>query len=165
MTSGPNPFVTGRAVITAGVVLFVTCAAAQDAPQAPANPPPRANVQPGMLESAGRWFTQSFSRLGTNVDGAREAARGAADAAREAVARWPKSQVVSGRVRCEPAPNRAPDCHAAAASLCKDKGFASGASLDIQSARKCPARVWLSGRPAEGGECETQAFVTRAVCQ
>src|SRR5688500_3378280 len=113
MTSGPKPSVIGCALRAAGAVLFVTCAAAQDAPPAPADALPRANYQSGMLESAGRWFTQSFSRLGANVEGAREAAKGATDAARATVARWPKSQVISGRVRCEPAPNRAPDCHAA----------------------------------------------------
>jgi hypothetical protein len=38
-------------------------------------------------------------------------------------------------------------------------------SLDTQSAQKCPARVWLSGRLPAENECPLETFVTRAVCQ
>jgi hypothetical protein len=62
------------------------------------------------------------------------------------------------------APNGAPDCIAAAITLCKGKGFAGGTSADMTTADVCPAQVYLSGR--SGGEgCHTETFVSRAVCQ
>jgi hypothetical protein len=139
-----------------------------------------------MLDSVGRWFKDSFRRFSSNVEGARDsfsalgdraggAAKDAADAAKDAaaaakdatdaLARLPNARVVEGRARCTVAANGAPDCRRAAEAVCKSKGFGSGSSLDIQSAQKCSARVWLSGRPPESGDCEMESFVTRAVCQ
>jgi hypothetical protein len=195
MTSGAKAFLpTGlpRQALAAAagsmLLLFSLAAAAQESRPA-ANPPARAAAsahQPGPLDSVGRWFKDSFNRLGSNVQGARDtlgglgerasgaakeaagAARQATDAAKDAadaVVRLPNSRVVEARARCTIAANGAPDCRQAAASVCKAKGFGSGSSLDIQSAHKCPARVWLSGRSPEPGDCETEAFVTRAVCQ
>ncbi len=170
------------------LLLFSPAAAAQESRPA-ANPSARETApayQPGMLDSVGRWFKQSYDRLGSNAQGARDtlgglgerasgAAKEAAGAARQAtaaakdaadaVARLPSARVVEARARCTIAANGAPDCRQAAASVCQAKGFGSGSSLDIQSAQKCPARVWLSGRPPEPGDCEVQSFVTRAVCQ
>ncbi len=143
-----------------------------------------------MLESIGNWFKNSFDRMNSGIQdargtigelgdratgaakGAADAAKDAADAAREAakdaagaVARLPGARVISGRERCAVAANGAPDCRAAAEAVCRGKGFASGSSLDIQSAQKCPARVWLSGRSSDPGECQIESFVTRAMCQ
>lgn len=159
-------FLPARCALAAGaILLFAGLAAAQETtPAPPANPPaPARNYEPGMLEAVGRWFTDSFNRTG-----AKEAAQGAADAAKgaaDAVARLPNARVVDGRVRCATAPNGAPDCRSAAESVCKAKGFGSGSSLDIQATQKCPARVWLSGRAPDPGECEAQAYLVRAVCQ
>ena len=92
----------------------------------------------------------------------------ATDAAKDAagtVARIPATRVVAGRQKCERAPNGGPDCQAAAEALCRAKGLAGGRSLDIQSAQSCPAQVWLSAREPQPGECATDSFVTRAVCQ
>jgi hypothetical protein len=173
--------------VIVGCVLLLSGlpAAAQDANP---NPPARAAApaaQPGMLESMGRWFKDSYDRLSSNVEGARDsfsalgdraggAARDAADAAKDAAAtakdatdalvRLPNARVVEGRARCTMAANGAPDCRQAAEAVCKGKGFGSGSSLDIQSSQKCSARVWLS-RSREPGDCETQSFVTRAMCQ
>jgi hypothetical protein len=171
------------------LLLFSLAAAAQES--RPATKPAAreaapAAYQPGMLDRVGRWLKDSYNRLGSNAEGARDtlgglgertggaakeaagAARQATDAAKEAadvVVRLPKARVVEVRARCIIAANGAPDCRQAAASVCKAKGFDSGSSLDIQSAQKCPARVWLSGRSPEPGDCEVQSFVTRAVCQ
>jgi hypothetical protein len=73
--------------------------------------------------------------------------------------------IVTGRERCAAAANGAPDCRSAADAACRAKGFASGKSLDTQSAQKCPARVWLSGRLPADGDCQLETFVTRSVCQ
>jgi len=147
-----------------------------------------------MLESIGRWFQDSFNRLKSDVrdargtlkdlggrasstakeaadvakgaaKGAAEAAKGAAKDAADTVARLPHARVVDGRERCTIAANGAPDCRAAAEAVCRSKGFGSGTSLDIQSAQKCPARIWFSGRSPESGECPVESFVTRAMCQ
>jgi hypothetical protein len=174
------------AVAGAMLVLFSLAAAAQDnKPSPPAREAAPAS-QPGMLDSVGRWFKDSFRRFSSNVEGARDsfsamgdraggAAKDAADAAKDAaaaakdatdaLARLPNARVVDGRARCTVAANGAPDCRRAAEAVCKSKGFGSGSSLDIQSAQKCSARVWLSGRPPDPGDCEMESFVTRAVCQ
>lgn len=174
------------AVAGAMLLLFSLAAAAQDAKP---NPPAREAApaaQPGMLDSVGRWFKDSFGRFSSNVEAARDsfsglgdrasgAAKDATDAAKDAaaaakdaadaLARLPNARVVEARARCTVATNGAPDCRRAAEGVCKAKGFASGSSLEIQSAQKCPARVWLSRRPPEPGDCEMQSFVIRAVCQ
>jgi uncharacterized protein YjbJ (UPF0337 family) len=203
MTSGLQassligPRARGIAVAAgAAILLFSLAAAAQETrPAPPARPPaPARTYDPGMLDSVGQWFKDSFNRLGSSVEGARDtfgglgerasgaakdaagvakgavqdAAKGTADAAKgaaDAVARLPGARVVEGRARCEVADNGAPDCRAAAEAVCRGKGFGSGSSLDIQSTQKCPARVWISGRAPEPGDCEKQSFVTRAMCQ
>jgi hypothetical protein len=104
-----------------------------------------------------------------------ELPRGFAKGAIDAVTRLPAtvglpqvglpSSMVTGRARCIAAANGAPDCLAATEALCKSKGFTAGNSLDIQSAQRCKAHVWLSGRAAEPTDCTTESFVTRAVCR
>ena len=104
-----------------------------------------------------------------------EVPRGIAKGAIDAVTRLPAtvglpqvglpSSMVTGRERCAAAANGAPDCVAATEALCRSKGFAAGNSLDIQSAQRCKAHVWLSGRTSEPSDCTTESFVTRAVCR
>ena len=81
-----------------------------------------------------------------------------------AVVRLPNTWVIDGRERCLMAPNGAPDCLAATERMCKRKGYTTGRSLDIQTAQKCPAEVWI-GRSSKDTACTPEAFVTRAVCQ
>jgi hypothetical protein len=104
-----------------------------------------------------------------------EVPRGFAKGAIDAVTRLPAtvglpqvglpSSLVTGRTRCVAAANGAPDCLAATEALCKSKGFTAGNSLDIQSAQRCKAHVWLSGRAGEPTDCTTESFVTRAMCR
>lgn len=75
------------------------------------------------------------------------------------------TSVATGRVVCKVAANGAPDCKAAADKLCQSKGFTSGNSIESDAAESCPARVLMSGRPPEPGECRTDNYVTRALCQ
>jgi len=86
-------------------------------------------------------------------------------AAKDAVIGLPGARAQNGRERCAPADNGAPDCQAAAATLCRGKGFQTGKSLDTQSEQKCPAKVFLEGRTPNNTECPTTIFVTRAMCQ
>jgi hypothetical protein len=159
----------------------------------PATAPPNAGYQPGFIDAFGRLIGESAAKLNSQIkstnetlgnlgnkttDAAKDAIGTAKDAigtAKDAVGTakdaagalvgLPSARIVTGRERCAAAANGAPDCRAAADAACRGKGFASGKILDTQSAQKCPARVWLSGRfPAEG-DCQLETFVTRAVCQ
>jgi hypothetical protein len=96
--------------------------------------------------------------------GVSDAATGAAKGAADSVVRLPGTRLISGRERCAMAPNGAPDCRAAASALCKANGFGQGNSVDMQSAEKCPARVYISGRQSPG-DCSIEHFVTSAMCQ
>jgi hypothetical protein len=166
---------------TAGIVLLLAQAApGQERQAAPDNAAtqtrPRASA-PGLLHALGRWFDESLANIGLNDthgplgDAAArtgEAAKDAADAAMgaaEVVVRLPSTRIVTARQRCDLAGNGAPDCQAAANTVCRSKGFWSGRSVDIESAQKCPAQVWLSRRSPAPGECALETFVTRAICQ
>ena len=76
-------------------------------------------------------------------DAAKTTVEGAKDAA-GAVARIPTARAVSGHEKCQVAPNGAPDCVAAASTMCKAKGFESGKSLDMTTAEVCPPKVYMS---------------------
>jgi hypothetical protein len=153
--------------------------------------PPRANYQPGFIDAFGRFIGDSASKLNSRVnsqlkstnetlgnlgsqttgaakdaaEGAAQAAVGTAKQAAGAIIGLPSQHIVTGRERCAAAANGAPDCRTAADAACRAKGFAAGKSLDTQSAEKCPARVWLSGRLPADGDCQLETFVTRSVCQ
>lgn len=147
---------------------------AQPAPTPPA-PPAALPTPPEVLGAIGRFLDQSINNVGAGVKGAGDALGGASDAATDiakgvgdaagTVARLPLSNIVSGRAVCVAEPNRSPDCAAASVALCKSKGFATGASMDITTSRKCPARVWLEKREPVEGECVDEAFVSKAICQ
>ncbi len=128
--------------------------------------------QGGFFGTIGRWFDDSLAGLQSTLKGTRDQfetfggqATGIAKDAAGAVTKIPVATVVIGRERCETAPNGAPDCRNAVAALCRTKGFEQGRSLDVSTAQKCPAQVWLSGRQANPSECTDESFVTRAMCQ
>jgi hypothetical protein len=97
------------------------------------------------------------------AQGVSNAATGAAKGAADAVTRPLTTRFANGRERCVVAGNGAPDCRAAAEHLCKTAGYVGGSSVDMQSAEKCPARVYLVGR--QPGDCSMEHYVTRAMCQ
>ena len=166
-------------------------AAPPDAAPAQTQPAPSAlpsglPTPPEVIGAIGRFIDQSITNVGdgvanvgagvgAGVKGAGETLGGATSAAGDlakgvtdaagTVARLPLSNVVSGRERCVIAPNGAPDCVMASTALCKANGFARGNSLDITSARKCPASAWLQGRGPSDAECVNESFVARAICQ
>jgi hypothetical protein len=171
------------------VMLFLVAlpSFAQNAPPASPAPPPPA-YRPGMLDSVGRWFKDSYNYISGNVEGARNtmggigeragsaakdaanaatsAASNAATAAKDAtvgaVGSLPGTRVVNGKERCDSAPNGAPDCRHAAEAVCRAKGFTAGSSLDIQSAKDCPTEAYIR---RDTRECKVASFVVRAVCQ
>jgi hypothetical protein len=135
--------------------------------------------RPGFIDAFGRFIGDSAATLNSQISHAHEAlgdigtqtgaaAKGAIDKAKgaaDALIGLPNARIVSSREACTNAPNGAPDCRAAADTMCRAKGFAFGKSLDTQTTRNCPARVWLSGRFPNDSECALETFVTRAVCQ
>ncbi len=149
-----------------GIMLLSALAAAQDASTAPK---PREDL--GLFGNIGRWFDETFHDAGKNVQNfgheagiaAKTTVHTAKDAA-DAVVRIPGARVITGHEKCRDAPNGAPDCVAAAMTICKAKGFESGKSLDMTTAEVCPAKVLLSGR-SSGSECRDETFVSRALCQ
>lgn len=125
---------------------------------------------------------QKFDEIGSNAaqtgktigdkasdvgKGAADVGKGAADATKgavEAIVKLPNARVISGRESCAVAANGAPDCQAAAETLCRKQGFGTGKSMDFTSAEQCPARVWISGRQGDE-QCTTVTFISRAMCQ
>ncbi len=138
----------------------------QPPPQLPGPPPapavpPRGN--PGLVEEIGKLFKGPPA---LTLPSPREALDGLNAGTQDAAGRLkqmaPAAQtMVSGRTLCPAAANGAPDCKAAADQLCKGNGFREGRGVDIESAQKCSAKAYFSGRTA----CQTEYFVTRAVCQ
>jgi hypothetical protein len=156
------------------VILMSALAVAQDAPA----PEQKSNDGGGFLAAVSRWFKDQGASVNSSFESARKKVEGmsrdAGDAAKTtvegakdaagAVARIPAARAVSGHEKCQLAPNGAPDCVAAASTMCKAKGFESGKSLDMTTAEVCPAKVYMSGR-STGPECSTETFVSRAFCQ
>jgi hypothetical protein len=136
------------------------------------NPTANPAFRPGFVDVFGRWLEQGASKLKSDMQGAQDKAdqlgtraREAAKEATGAVGALPSARPVTARERCVAAQNGAPDCLAAAVTLCRGKGFQTGKSLDTQSEQKCPSKVFLEGRAPNNTECPTEIFVTRAMCQ
>ena len=161
-------------LFAAALVMVSAMAMAQDAARSSGSKGESENV----FQSIGRWFEEqgdkissAFKDAGKNVENfgheAGVAARTTVDSAKDAadaVVRIPSARVISGHEKCKNAPNGAPDCVAAASSLCRAKGFESGKSVDMTTAEVCSAQVYLSGRNSGPG-CRTETFVSRALCQ
>lgn len=140
----------------------------QQAPAQPGpapSPPERSN--PGLVEEIGKLLKDSASGLrstlpspGQALEGLNSGARDATDSLKR-IATPSGQTMASGRTLCPPAANGAPDCKRGADQLCKEKGYAEGRSVDIESTQKCSAKSYFSGQ----GACRTENFVTRAVCQ
>ena len=166
------------ALVAACVVLLAVSVLAQevrppsDIPIA-ANPAESAPLpRPGFADAIGRWFDEGTTKFKSSLQGAQHSfdqfadqTRDAASDATGAVMGLPNTRIVPVRERCAVAGNGGPDCQAAATAACRGKGFSTGKSLDTQSEQKCPAQVLLTGRAPNDGECKTETFVTRALCQ
>jgi hypothetical protein len=151
----------------------------QLAPQAESAAPPPPKKE-GFFDALGKWWDQSaadfdanLKKMKSDIEAAnernakalREATQGAATAtkeATEALSKLPVTRVVEGRERCALAPNGSPDCGPAAEQICKAKGFKTGQSANIESARKCSARALLTRNEQD---CTNETIVTRAACQ
>ena len=73
--------------------------------------------------------------------------------------------MVTGRAACVVSANGAPDCKAGAEKLCQSKGYKDGKSLDTDAVEKCSPKVYIPGRKRQPGDCKTESFVIKALCQ
>ena len=118
------------------------------------------------MEELGKLLKDSASHLSSSWKGSQKTLEDLNTKTKDATESLTRVQsVITGRTACPMTANGAPDCVVAAEQLCKGKGFKTGKSVDIETAEKCSAKVYLSGRTGAPGECRTENFVTRAICQ
>jgi hypothetical protein len=139
---------------------------------APSPPAPAQEDNPGLINELGKLWEKSKSMLPTlqspqeTIEDLNARARDATKDAGESLSRLAKpSLMVTGRMGCPVSSNGAPDCKAGADKLCQSKGYKEGKSLDTDAAEKCSAKVYLPGHKREPGDCRTENYVTRALCQ
>lgn len=153
-------------------------------------PQPQPAGRPGFLHQLKVWWDDSawffdqgikgtrgaFDNLGQKSgDTAKNAASIAEDAMKKtldvgkdaatAIEKLPNTRVMTLRELCEKAPNGAPDCEAAAAKGCRNRGFSGGHPLDVRSAENCDLAALRAGKSPGRNECPVDTVVTRAICQ
>jgi hypothetical protein len=157
-------------------------------PPQPQPPPPSAALpapapeKHGFFDDLARWWHNSTADFNAKLkeqqsklddfnkksaDAAKDAAAATQQAmknAADAVARLPTAKVIEIQAPCAIAGNGAADCASAAANACKGKGFAEGQPLDVRTAEKCSASLWLQGQK-QPADCAVETVVLRAACQ
>jgi hypothetical protein len=138
----------------------------------PSSLAPAQDENPGLINEIGKLWEKSKSILPTlkgpqeTIEDFNSRAKDATKDAGESLTRLAKpSLMVTGRMGCPVSANGAPDCKAGADKLCQSKGHKEGKSLDTDAAEKCSAKVYLPGRKREPGDCRTENYVIRALCQ
>jgi hypothetical protein len=140
---------------------------AQPEPQQIEPQPPR-DENPGLINEIGKLFEKSKSLLpplkspSETIDDFNARTK---DAGQSLSNMAKPSTMVSGRAACLVSANGAPDCKVGADRLCQAKGFKEGKSLDTDAAEKCSPKVYLPGYKRQSGDCKTENYVTRALCQ
>lgn len=157
----------------------------------PPQPPPPALPEPptekrGFLNNFGQWWDQSVADFKAkwkeqqtkldamnkqSADTAKDAAEDAATTTQQAMKnaadamRLPISHVIEVQETCPLAGNGAADCATAATNACKGNGFNTGQPLDVRTAEKCSASLWVSGQNPATADCPVETVVLRAACQ
>jgi hypothetical protein len=128
-------------------------------PQQQPEPPaaPADEEKPGLINELGKLWDRSISVL-PKIKSPSETLDGLSNMAKP-------STMVTGRVACAVAANGAPDCKLGADRLCQSKGYKEGKSLDTDAAEKCSPKAFIPGRKREPGDCKTENFVIKALCQ
>jgi hypothetical protein len=167
-------------------------AAPQQPPQPPQPPPPNAAApqapaeKRGFFDDMSRWWHDSVADFNAKLkeqqskidDFNKKSAEAAKDAATatqqamknaaDAMVKSATSKVIEIHEPCTVAGNGAADCASAAANACKGKGFSDGQPLDVRTAEKCNASLWLQGQGQQrsaAAECPVETVVLRAACQ
>ncbi len=159
----------------------------------PSQPPPPSAAAPqppaekrGFFDDLSRWwhdsvvdFNAKLKEQQSKIDDfnkkSAEAAKDAATAtqqamknAADAMVKSATSKVIEIHEPCAIAGNGAADCASAAVNACKGKGFSDGQPLDVRTAEKCSASLWLQGQGQQrsaAAECPVETVVLRAACQ
>jgi hypothetical protein len=184
------PARTPAATVAAAILALMMAAGAarcQTAPppsspgvQAPAGPvapdqaappqgepaPPR-EENPGLINEIGKMFGKlpALKSPSETIDDLNARAKDAARGATDTLSHLATPLMVTGHTECAASENGAPDCKTASNKLCQTMGFKEGKSLTTDSAETCSARVLIPGRPRKPGDCRTDTYVTRALCQ
>jgi hypothetical protein len=134
----------------------------------PPSPVPAREQNPGLIGEIGKMFEKSLSILpplkspGETIDDLNARAKDASDSLSRLAT---PASMVTGRMICPISENGAPDCKLGADKLCQTKAFKEGKSLTTDSAEACSAKVLIPGRARKPGDCRTDYYVTRALCQ
>jgi hypothetical protein len=146
-------------------------------------PQPPAVEKRGFLNDFGNWWKDSIASFNAKIkeqqakldesnkkssDAMKDAAAATQQAmknAADAMVRLGTSKIVEVHEVCAIAGNGAPDCQSAATNACHAKGFSTGQPLDIRTAEKCTASLWVSGQNPVNGDCPVESVVLRAACQ
>jgi hypothetical protein len=156
--------------------------ASADAPQAQPTPAEKR----GFFDDLSRWWDDSVADFNAKLkeqqskidDFNKKSAEAAKDAAAatqqtmknaaDAIVKSATSKVIEIHEPCAIAGNGAADCASAAVNACKGKGFSDGQPLDVRTAEKCNASLWLQGQGQQRSataECPVETVVLRAACQ
>lgn len=142
-------------------------------PPAGAAPPSASTDQKhGFFDNLGRWWQDSVADFNAKLkeqqskldDFNKKSAEAMSNAA-SAVVKLQTSKVIEIHEPCAIAGNGAADCATAAVNACKGKGFKDGQPLDVRTAEKCNASLWVSGPPSTPADCPVETVVLRAACQ
>jgi hypothetical protein len=167
-----------------------TPAGPQQATQPQQPPAPGAAAQApaekhGLFDDLSQWWQDSVADFNAKLkeqqskidDFNKKSAEAAKDAATatgqamknaaDAMVKSATSKVIEVHEPCAIAGNGAADCASAAANACKGKGFSDGQPLDVRTAEKCNASLWLQGQGqrSANAECPVETVVLRAACQ
>ena len=162
---------------------------AQPATETSSQPPPQPADQSASLPSApdekrgffndfGQWWNHSVADFNAKMKEQQakldafnkqqsEAAKDATQAMKHAAnAMFSPSKVIEVQQLCPVAGNGAPDCASAATDVCKAKGFSDGQPMDIRTAERCKASLWVSGQgPPTAANCPIETVLLRVACQ
>jgi hypothetical protein len=145
----------------------------------PSQPPPKR----GFLNDLSEWWDKSVSDFGAKMKeqqsklddfnkqqsaAAKDVAAATSDAmkkAADAMTHLSPSKVLEVHEVCAVAGNGAADCATAATNVCKGKGFNDGQPLDVRTADKCNASLWVSGQNPATAQCPVETVVLRVACQ
>lgn len=119
--------------------------------------PPAREENPGLVNELGKLWDKSISAL-PKIKSPSETLDDLSNLAKP-------STMVTGRMACAVAANGAPDCKTGAERLCLSKGYKEGKSLDTDAVEKCSAKAYIPGRKREPGDCKTENYVIKALCQ
>ena len=139
----------------------------------------------GWFDDLARWWNEGVADFNAKLkeqqakmdDFNKKSAEAAKDAATvtqqtmksaaDAIVKSATSKVIEVHAPCAIAGNGAADCASAAANACKGKGFSDGQPLDVRTAEKCNASLWLQGQGQRtaNAECPVETVVLRAACQ